>query len=113
MAMGDAEKLSFTCSLAGIDAGGDEASLIGEVYLPLARSRVLELRYPWSADPELEDFPSRYDMLQCEIAAYLYDRRGAEGETSHSENGVNRSWATDDLPSRLAQRVVPLGRVVG
>lgn len=113
MAMSDADKLTFTCSLAGIEASGEDSALIESVYLPLAKSRVLEIRYPWSSDPESQEFPVRYDKLQCEIAAYLFGKRGAEGEVTHNENGVNRSWATEDLPSRFVQRIVPMGKVVG
>lgn len=114
MAMSDADKLTFTCSLAGIAAGEDDAALISTVYLPLAKSRILEIRYPYSADPESEKYDARYDKLQCEIAAYLWGKRGAEGEVSHKENGVDRSWGEDaDLPKALVQRIIPKGKVVG
>ena len=33
----------------------------------------------------------RYSYLQVEIATYLLNKRGGEGELSHSENGISRS----------------------
>lgn len=34
-------------------------------------------------------------MAQIEISKRIMYREGAEGETSHSENGINRSWSDD------------------
>lgn len=113
MAMSDADKLTLTCNLAGVTSGSDDATLIESAYLPAAQSAVLNLRNPFSSDPDAQAWESRYDSLQCEIAAFLFSKRGAEGETTHNENGVNRSWANDGLPKYLIQRIVPRGKVLG
>ena len=42
----------------------------------------------------------------------MYNRRGAEGETSHTEGGITRKWGTDSVSRGLVQRVVPKGRAV-
>ena len=49
----------------------------------------------------------RYDTLQCEIAAYMLNKRGAEGQTSHSENGISRSYENADIPSSMLKVVTP------
>lgn len=37
----------------------------------------------------------------------IYLIKGAEGETSHSENGITRDYADADIPSDLLKLVVP------
>lgn len=55
---------------------------------------------------------SQYFSLQIEIAVFLYNKLGAEGEKSHSENGVNRGYENANLPDSMLNAVVPLGRVI-
>ena len=54
-----------------------------------------------------EVLPAEYELLQCEIAAYLINKRGAEGETSHSENGINRSYESGDVPESMLKSIIP------
>jgi hypothetical protein len=67
-------------------------------------------RYPF------EDFPGelegRYLDLQLRIAADLYAKAGAEGETSHSENGVSRAYSNAWASEELLSEVTPKGRVL-
>ena len=51
-------------------------------------------------------------MTQVEVAAYLLNKRGAEGETAHSENGISRSYEDGDVPSSLLRDIVPYAGVV-
>ena len=46
-------------------------------------------------------------MLQVEIAAYLMNKRGAEGETYHGENGVNRTYENASVPASMLAGVTP------
>lgn len=107
MAMEDEEKRKRVMALVGGDVDQDLLA----AYLGSARSLVLLTRHPFSQDPDAERWEPRYDALQCDIAADLYSRRGAEGELSHSENGVDRTWASAGVSSHLLSRIVPLGRV--
>lgn len=82
------------------------------VYLQLASGKMLERLYPFCTDKDDSDIPSRYDSIQCELAARLFLRRGGEGETSHEENGVNRVYGSvseEDILSRLT----PFAKVGG
>lgn len=108
MAMTDEEKAALTGALMG-DAPGDD---VVEAYLGVARDLILEARNPFSADPTAESWEARYDRLQCEVAVELMSRRGAEGQTAHKENGVDRTWAEAGVSSSLMGRVVPRARVV-
>ena len=53
------------------------------------------------------EVPEKYGALQCEIAAYMLNKRGAEGQTSHSENGITRSYENADVPSSMLKVVTP------
>ncbi len=53
------------------------------------------------------DVPIKYHYLQCQIAAYLLNKQGAEGESRHSENGVDRTYESADIPSSMLSSVVP------
>lgn len=61
--------------------------------------------------PELP-MEKQYETLQLEIAQFLYNKMGAEGEKSHNENGVNRTYENAHIPDSMLDTVIPLGRVV-
>ena len=75
-------------------------------YLTIAANKIIERRYPY--DDTVTEVPSRYCYLQCEIAAYLLNRRGAEGEVSHSENGIARTYESASVPESMLRDVTPL-----
>ena len=56
---------------------------------------------------------ARYLDLQYRCAIDLYNRAGAEGQVSHSENGISRSWGAEWISQELLNEVVPLVGVVG
>lgn len=90
--------------LGTITGESDDGTL--SVYLTLAENIILAKAYPYlNTYPVL---PEKYDTLQVEIAAYLLNKRGAEGETVHNENGVSRSYENGDIPSRLICRITPV-----
>ena len=74
-------------------------------YLTLAGQKILSRAYPY--DHTVTEVPQRYSVLQCEIAAYLLNKRGAEGETSHSENGISRTYESADVPDSMLSDVIP------
>ena len=57
------------------------------------------------------DVPNIYAMLQCELAARYYYRQGGEGETAHSENGVNRTYGSVN-DEDLLREIMPYVKVV-
>lgn len=84
-------------------------SSIITVYLSLASKRILQRLYPF--DSTQTTLPSEYEYMQCELASRMYLRRGAEGETSHSENGISRSYGTVNDEDILSQ-IVPFVQVM-
>lgn len=108
--MTDSEKIAMVKVLCEDDAGA--TTEVVTAYLSLACSKMLERLYPYDSDKGASDLPVRYGMLQCELASRLFLRRGGEGEVSHEENGVNRTYgdvADEDILSRLT----PFAKVGG
>ena len=95
------EKLTLIKAMVG-SSDTDDVLL---AYLDIAGSKILNRAYPYGT--EETEVPARYDFLQCEIAAYLLNKRGAEGQTSHSENGISRSYESADVPESLLGAVTP------
>ncbi len=83
-----------------------EDELVG-LYLDMAADAILARAYPFDAPETERELPVRYHRLQCEIAAYLINKRGAEGETAHSENGISRTYETAGIPASYLRQIVP------
>ncbi len=62
--------------------------------------------------PQEISMESQFADLQIEIAVFLYNKLGAEGETSHSENGVSRMYENAHIPDSMLNTIVPLGKVI-
>ena len=74
-----------------------------------AEALILNRMFPFGY-PDGTVVPSRYERIQVQLAAELYSKRGAEGQISHSENGISRTWLEQ---SALLKRVIPhVGSVV-
>lgn len=72
-----------------------------------AEEIVLNRRYPFGV-PDGAMVETRYENTQIQIALELYSKMGAEGQTSHSENGISRSYEAADVSPSLLKRIVPL-----
>ena len=61
------------------------------------------------ATPETEEeaypVPDKYAMVQLKIAAYMLNKRGAEGEVQHIENGVHRNYGDADIPETMLNSI--------
>lgn len=102
--MTDEEKLTMLKSMTE-ETDNDVLS----TYLTLAKGVVLSHAYPYTEEDKV---PAKYDMVHVEIAAYMLNKRGAEGETAHSENGVSRSYEDGDIPPTLLRRILPMAGVI-
>ena len=90
---------------------GEPEEAILEDCLESARSAIMARRYPYQEWPD--ELESRYLDLQFRCAMDLYNRIGAEGELSHSENGISRGYESSWISESLLQEVTPLTKVVG
>lgn len=81
-----------------------------EDILESAKAVILSRRYPFGEQPtELEP---RYFDLQIRIAVEMYNKRGVEGQTSHSENGVSRTYSSASVSEELLREIIPKAGVV-
>lgn len=78
--------------------------------LESAKHAILARRFPYGEYPD--ELEPRYLDLQFRIALSMYNKLGAEFETSHSENGVSRSWSNSHIPEELLNEVVPMVSLV-
>ena len=62
-----------------------------ETQLNEAEAMILNKLYPFGYAEDVL-LPVRYERLQIRLAVELYTQRGAEGQASHTENGVTRTW---------------------
>lgn len=64
-------------------------------------------RFPFGYGEDVK-LPERYKDLQIRIAMDMYNRIGAEGQMSHSENGVQRTYESGWISESLLNEVVPM-----
>lgn len=88
--MTDEERITTTQALIGDDEATDT---LVSVLLQKAEAAIFRRRYPFGL-PENPIMPAEYEMLQCELAARYFFRRGGEGEITHSENGISRGYGS-------------------
>lgn len=100
------EKLKLLKAMVG-ESDSEEVLL---AYLDIAGRKIINRAYPY--DPDVTEVPVRYAFLQCEIAAYLLNKRGAEGQVSHSENGISRTYGSADVPEDMLQAITPMIGVI-
>lgn len=73
--------------------------------LDSAKSVILAKAYPYSQ--KVVAVPVKYEYIQLDIAVYLYNKQGAEGQTSHNENGISRSYESAGIPCSMLTAIVP------
>lgn len=73
-------------------------------YIEIAQRAILDRLYPFE---ERFDLPLRYEPRVINIACYLVNKRGAEGQLTHNENGITRSYASGDIPESMLRDIQP------
>ncbi len=101
-------KLEQLKSLLGISGTDEDALLL--TLLSISAQKILDRAYPY--DSTVTEVPARYETKQVEIAVYLYNKRGAEGQIVHNENGLNRTYESADVPESLMRGITPYVGVV-
>ncbi len=89
---------------------GEKDDDVVSTYLAIAEHKVLERLYPFGGASS--SVPTRYAHTQVEVACFLLNKRGAEGQVSHSENGIQRSYEDGDVPPSLLRGIVPCASVI-
>ena len=104
--MTTAEKISLVATMLDHSVSND----IITAYLDSAAEGILRKAYPFDSTQNV--VPDKYARLQCDIAVYLINKRGAEGQLSHNENGVSRSYEASFIPTSMLRGVTPFCGVV-
>lgn len=89
------------------DSSAKEDIYTLSVYLDMAGAKILERLYPYKESWDGLEVPDKYAMLQLKIAAYMLNKRGAEGQVQHIENGVHRNYGDADVPESMLSSVAP------
>ena len=107
--MTEAEKLGkLTLWIEPEDASVDLLDMLLSASAEIVLNRLYPLGVPSGAV-----VPDRYAITQIQIAVELFSKMGAEGQLSHSENGISRTWEAADVSPSLLKRIVPFaGSVV-
>lgn len=92
--------------------GDDTQPDILEVYLELAAQKILNRMYPFKDSYDGLEVPDRYTGIQLKIAAYMLNKRGAEGQIQHIENGIHRNYGSADIPDGMLAEIVPFAKVI-
>lgn len=100
--MTDVEKLAILRKM--LDDSDTTSDAIANAYLAAAEKAVINLVYPFG-DVSEKTMPEKYEYEQIEIAAYMLNKRGAEGETAHTDGGTSRTFETGDIPISLRARI--------
>lgn len=98
------EKLDALKLRIAPDTASDD--LLSEL-LEQAGAIVLNRRFPFGFPVDAE-VPHQYERVQISIALELYSKMGAEGETSHNENGISRTYEAGDISPSLLKQILPM-----
>jgi hypothetical protein len=102
--MTNEEKLTRLAVLISPDTADDN---LLSFLLSQAEGIVLNKRYPFGY-PEGATVPTQYEHIQLQIAVELFSKMGAEGQTAHNENGINRTYESADVSPSLLKRIIPI-----
>ena len=94
------EKLAELAERIAPDTDTDE---VLKGMLSASEALILNRMFPFGYT-ETQTVPRIYEQIQIQLAVELYNKRGAEGQTAHSENGISRSWSEK---TRLLSLIVP------
>ena len=102
--MTNSEKLAMFMELISPDTA---STALLDHLLSIAEGIVLNRRYPYGP-PEGATVPPQYDHIHVRIAVELFSKMGAEGQTEHSENGINRKFESADVSYSLLRHIIPI-----
>lgn len=74
-----------------------------QFYLDSASDIICDIRNSDSVE-------TKYLTTQIKMAIELYNKRGAEGQVAHSENGISRSYEKADISDSLLSQVTPFAK---
>lgn len=87
----------------GIEAPTAQQTALVTIAADNAESTIKDIRQQADAEP----IESKYKGLAIEMGVYLYEKRGVDGVTSFSENGISRVYERGTFPNSMLRRITP------
>lgn len=103
--MTEEEKLVLASTMSGERDEG-----VVSAYLKMAAEKICRRAFPF--DNTVRSVPAQYAATQVEVAVYLMNKRGAEGESAHSEGGISRTYENGDVPESMLRGIIPMVGVI-
>lgn len=75
------------------------------VYLSAAAKEIISWRFSYSGKAP-KDVPEEYEMTQIMAVVAGYSQSGAEGQATHSENGITRTFNYPDMLNYIRRNVI-------
>ena len=101
------EKITLVKAFIGDNP--DATDSVISAYLTVAKSSILNRLN--AQITECSEVPLKYEMIQCRLAERYFNRRGAEGEKSHNENGISRTYGSVNDEDLLSE-ITPIARIM-
>lgn len=79
----------------------EESDTILQFYIDCAGDIICDIR-------NSDIVETKYLNTQIMMAIELYNKRGAEGQTGHSEFGISRTYTASDISPNLLAMVIPI-----
>lgn len=110
--MTNADKLSLLKTLLD-DGGALPSDDTLNAYLTLSENEILQWMYHLigGVPADVDEVPAKYEVTQIYAIVAGYTHAGAEGQTMHSENGINRTFQYSDMLDYIHQHVLAIARV--
>lgn len=92
----------------------EEDTDVISAFLSMAEEIAFNKVFPFGnpSDATKQAVMDRYSNVICEIAVYLLNKRGAEGELAHNENSADRTYETGGVPNSIMRKLTPYCGVV-
>lgn len=108
--MTTAEKLAQVKSLLNITGTDLDTQLT--VFLTFAKNEILAWLYSGKTPDDVTDVPERYIPTQIQAVVVGFSQSGADGQISHTENSISRTWKYDSMVSFIRSSVVAYAQVL-
>ena len=105
--MTDKQKLEMLKSMLGVSDDSQDAVL--RTYLQAAQNEILAWRYSYEEGWEetYDEVPPEYEITQISAVVAGFTIRGAEGQASHRENEIYRTFRYEDMVAYIRNHVIP------
>ena len=93
--MTDTQKVEYVKLLSGITDNTEDTQITA--FLELTAEEIINWQYHLIKRPEGVSLAPEYETVQVQACAAGYGQIGGTGETTHSENGISRTWKYADM----------------